>query len=425
MANKKSTHPTGIVSVCSSHPIVLRTCIKEAKKHNFPILIESTCNQVNQFGGYTGMRPVDFVGHVRKLAKECDLPDDFLFLGGDHLGPSVWKDLPSKIAMDNSTQMVRQYVRAGYKKIHFDASMNCADDSFPLPTEVISDREAELCTAALEECEASGIDLASMCFVVGTEVPTPGGTADADEHITVSNVEETKENIDHTRKTFFKHGLERAWQQTFAFVVQSGVEFGNSNIQPYDRNKAKGLSDLIEAYDNIIFEAHSTDYQLRMHLREMVEDHFAILKVGPALTFALREAIMSLESIEKELLSGSSVSLSNFRRILDQVMCAKPKYWRKHYSADHNVAAFQRKYSLLDRSRYYWVHKDIESALRRLINNLSSCKIPISILSQHMPKQYMKVRMGEIPNSPGELIHDKIVDIFKDYIYATGTQTKN
>ena len=62
------------------------------------------------------------------------------------------------------------------------------------------------------------------------------------------------------------------------------------------------LKKTIEKYDQFVYEAHSTDYQRKETLRQMVKDHFVILKVGPALTFAMREALFSLDFIEKELL---------------------------------------------------------------------------------------------------------------------------
>ena len=51
----------------------------------------------------------------------------------------------------------------------------------------------------------------------------------------------------------------------------------------------------------MVYEAHSTDYQTRDALRALVKDHFAILKVGPGLTFAMREALWALDAIDQEL----------------------------------------------------------------------------------------------------------------------------
>ena len=366
------------------------------------------------------MDPNAFVTFIKSIAAENHLPESQLFLGGDHIGPSVWKGEPSISALDKSIELVRQYVRAGYKKIHFDASMPCADDPDPLPSETISEREALLCDAVVEECELIGADLTEMVFVVGTEVPTPGGTTKDEDYLAVSSVDETQENIEHTRKAFLKKGLNLAWEQTCAFVVQPGVEFSDSIIHAYDSEKAKQLSSLIENYHNLIYEAHSTDYQSRDLLKEMVRDHYAILKVGPALTFALREGIFSLESIEKELLGNRGIVLSNVSIVLDKVMRAQPEHWKNYYPANSSEAAFHRKFSFLDRSRYYWASNEVSKAVDRLIDNLSNQHIPLSLISQFLPLQYRKIRMGELENSPLNLLYACVSEVISDYIYACG-----
>ena len=115
----------GIVSICSAHPWVLKAAMQETEG---PLLIEATCNQVNQFGGYTGMKPVDFVCYVRKIAKENNFPFENVILGGDHLGPSVWQSEPAGSAMEKSEHLIRDYVEAGFVKIHIDCSMPLGDD---------------------------------------------------------------------------------------------------------------------------------------------------------------------------------------------------------------------------------------------------------------------------------------------------------
>ena len=104
----------GIVSVCSAHPIVLRATIRHGLQTNLTILIEATCNQVNQEGGYTGKRPIDFVKLVKGIAAEEGLPADQLILGGDHLGPNPWKFLNQEQAMEKASELVKNYVSAGF-----------------------------------------------------------------------------------------------------------------------------------------------------------------------------------------------------------------------------------------------------------------------------------------------------------------------
>ena len=114
----------GLTSVCSAHPWVIEAALSapgEAK-----VLIEATCNQVNQEGGYTGMTPADFRGFVEANRPAAGLPASRLILGGDHLGPNPWKHLPAEEAMQRAEAMVAAYVEAGFAKIHLDASMGCA-----------------------------------------------------------------------------------------------------------------------------------------------------------------------------------------------------------------------------------------------------------------------------------------------------------
>ncbi len=415
---KLENQPPGIFSICSANPFVLKSCMQLAKIRGFPLLIETTCNQVNQYGGYIHSTPQQFAQYVHKLAQETGLPTEQILLGGDHLGPFVWKNEPAESAMRKSTDLVAHYVRAGYKKIHLDASVACLDDPVSLPKEIVVEREIRLCQAAVAESESLGQDLAELVFVVGTEVPLAGGAPGNQGPINVSSAAETEENIFLTHKAFIDHNLETAWERTLAFVVQPGIEFTSTSVIAYDRQKSRQLSSLIEKYDHLVFEAHSTDYQTRTHLKELVEDHFAILKVGPALTYALREALFALSEIEIELCASHRFELSNLKMVLEKVMVANPEHWANYYSGDEQSLSFQRKYSLLDRSRYYLSHPEMEKSLDKLISNLSSTSIPLSLISQFLPDQIRKVKEGKIRNQPLDLISGKIADVVEDYLHA-------
>ena len=80
--------------------------------------------------------------------------------------------------------------------------------------------------------------------------------------------------------------LRDAWQRVIAMVVQPGVDFDHSSVHEYNPDAAHALADFLERQPRIVFEAHSTDYQRESGLHALVRDHFAILKVGPAATFA-------------------------------------------------------------------------------------------------------------------------------------------
>lgn len=58
----KAGKTNGIYAVCSAHPLVLEAAIRYASANQTPLLIEATSNQVDQFGGYTGMSVPRLVG---------------------------------------------------------------------------------------------------------------------------------------------------------------------------------------------------------------------------------------------------------------------------------------------------------------------------------------------------------------------------
>jgi D-tagatose-1,6-bisphosphate aldolase subunit GatZ/KbaZ len=397
----------------------------QAKRDESLLLIESTSNQVNQFGGYTGQTPAQFAEFVLETAAAMKFPKNRIVLGGDHLGPHVWRKEPSAPAMEKAKEMVGAYVRAGFTKIHLDASMPCADDKTdpgrPLTDEVVSARSAELCVAAEQAFRERRPTGAAPLYVIGTEVPIPGGEEFGSNEPDVTKTKDLSRTLQIARQAFVARGLDAAWDRVIAVVVQPGVEFGDSTVFPYEPRKAKPLSRFFTRDWKGVYEAHSTDYQTRNALRQMVMDHFAILKVGPWLTFAFREAIFALAAIEKEWLAGrSGVSLSGLPEILETAMLGNPVYWKSYYHGDEDTLRIARKYSFSDRVRYYWPQPTVSEAVQRLIANLTSYPPPASLLSQFLPVQLEAIRAAEIPNEPVTLIRHKILKVLDHYAYACG-----
>jgi D-tagatose-1,6-bisphosphate aldolase subunit GatZ/KbaZ len=420
---QKRGQPLGVYAVCSAHPYVLAAAMSHAQQADAPLLVEATCNQVNQFGGYTGMTPADFVAFVRDLAHQRGFPHDRLILGGDHLGPSVWQAEPAGDAMSKARDLVRAYVEAGYTKIHLDASMKLGDDQGEGAPDIClaAARAAELARVAEAAWRAAPEGQMAPRYVIGTEVPPPGGIRTPEGHIEVSSAEQVAQTIEVTRAAFLDRGLDDGWDRVIAVVVEPGVEYGDATVHKYRPEETRALSWLIESYDGLVYEAHSTDYQTCPALSRMVADHFAILKVGPALTFAFREAVFALEMIEVEWLGGrSGVALSELRTALESAMLADPRHWEGYYRGDPAAQAYARKYSLSDRCRYYWPAPSVQSALERLLLNLRPAPIPLSLLSQYLPVQYQRVRDGTLANTTDALITDKIEGVLADYACACG-----
>ncbi|WP_368083365.1 tagatose-bisphosphate aldolase subunit KbaZ [Klebsiella michiganensis] len=402
----------GIYAVCSAHPLVLESAIRYAHANRTPLLIEATSNQVDQFGGYTGMTPADFRHFVCQLANSLDFPEEQLILGGDHLGPNRWQHLPAEQAMANADGLIKSYVASGFKKIHLDCSMSCQGDPVPLTDAIVAERAARLAKIAEETC-VEQFGESDLVYVIGTEVPVPGGAHKTLAELEVTTPDAARATLKAHRHAFEKLGLDAIWSRIIALVVQPGVEFDHTHIIDYQPQKAVALSKMVEAYDTLVFEAHSTDYQTPQSLRQLVKDHFAILKVGPALTFALREALFSLAAIEEELLPAKACS--GLRHVLESVMLDRPEYWQSHYHGDGNARRLARGYSYSDRVRYYWPDSQIDDAFERLVRNLAGEPIPLPLISQYLPLQYVKVREGDLSATPRELIMSHIQDILQQY----------
>lgn len=413
----------GIYSACSANEYVIEACMERALRDNEYVLVEATANQVNQYGGYTGMKPVDFKNFVFDIANKVKFPKEKVILGGDHLGPLTWKGEKAEKAMAESRELIRQFVLAGFTKIHIDTSMHLGDDDINarLETEVIAERGAilgEVAEKSFLELKAIDKDAVQPVYVVGSEVPIPGGSQE-EEGIQVTKATDFEETVEVFKKAFHKYNLQNAWENVIAVVVQPGVEFGDETIHEYNREAAKELCNSLKKYPNLVFEGHSTDYQTAKALKEMVEDGIAVLKVGPALTFALREGLFALNCIENELFrNNKEVVLSRFMDVLEEEMLKDPGNWKKHYHGNENKLQLARKYSYSDRCRYYLPVNEVQTALNRMINNLKTVQIPLTLISQYMPIQYNKIRNGLLINDSEALIKDRVVNCIDEYLCA-------
>ncbi|HEY0308843.1 MAG TPA: D-tagatose-bisphosphate aldolase, class II, non-catalytic subunit [Acidobacteriaceae bacterium] len=404
-------HPFGLYSVCSAHPLVLKAAILQALQDKTPLLVEATSNQVNQFGGYSGMRPADFRDFVCRLADQQGYAREHVILGGDHLGPNTWTHLSAEEAMQYAEEMVAEYSRAGFAKIHLDASMACSGDQHPLPDRVVAERAARLCRAAEDASGGS-----PRFYVIGTEVPVPGGATEGLAELEVTPYARAAQTLAIHHEVFSRAGLSTMWPRVIAMVVQPGVEFNHDSVADYVSAKTGELQQLLRDVDGLVFEAHSTDYQRPSAFTELVNDGFTILKVGPALTFALREGLFALERIEQELFPVKKCS--GLSSIIDHEMLAYPEHWAKHYHGTLEQQRLLRRYSYSDRIRYYWGNAAVQAAVDKLMSNLNSVAIPETLLSAVLPVQYQAVRQEGLPITPEALIIAKIQQALSPYAAA-------
>ncbi|MBO9127287.1 MULTISPECIES: D-tagatose-bisphosphate aldolase, class II, non-catalytic subunit [unclassified Rhizobium] len=404
----------GIPSICSAHPMVIEASMRHALARDKYLLVEATCNQVNQDGGYTGMTPADFRAFVETIAAKAGFPREKLLLGGDHLGPNPWKQLPAAEAMKKARVMIDAYARAGFTKLHLDTSMGCAGEPVGLPDALTAERAASL--AATAEAAVAGSSCVLPVYIIGTEVPIPGGAMEELNELEVTKPEAARRTIAVHRTAFEAAGVSKAFDRVVGAVVQPGVEFGNHNVIAYDSGKAAALSATLADLPGLVFEAHSTDYQTRDALRSLVLDGFAILKVGPGLTFALREAFYGLDRIAAFLFpTGRSATLLE---TIETVMVAEPKNWEKYYHGTADEQRLQRHFSYSDRVRYYFPNVTIRAAVEELFGLLADVEIPETLISQYLQGSYEAVRSGKIARNAEALALHSVDCVLEDYFEA-------
>jgi D-tagatose-1,6-bisphosphate aldolase subunit GatZ/KbaZ len=414
----------GVYAVCSAQPQVIDAAIRQSIGDKSILLVESTSSQVNQFGGYTGQTPQQFAHFVKSAVHRAGLSAERVLLGGDHLGPFPWRSESSDSALEKACELVRSCVRAGYRKIHLDPSMPCADDKgTKLDNLTIATRAAVLCEAAENAWRESPLGSPETVFVIGTEVPAPGGEVLAAHGPTVTAADDVHQTLEVFREAFLKRGLSSAWNRVVALVVQPGVDFGANTIFDYDKNQARPLSAALATHAGIVYEAHSTDYQSASSLTQMVKDHFAILKVGPWLTFAFREAVLALGAIEHELLeTRRCYQLSQVREVLEAAMLRNPAHWRAYYhGADEDVRR-DLIYGYSDRCRYYWNQREVQKEIDRLFQNLAMGPIPPTLVSQYLPEEYAASRTGRLQAVPEQIVQEHIRQVLRIYATASAPQ---
>lgn len=422
LLDRSDGQPHGILSICCANEFVIKTCMEYAKKKNSLFSVEATVNQVNQYGGYTGMKPADYAAMIRRIACEINFPMEKVMLSADHLGPFIWQDRPADEAMTHSKELVYQYVAAGFRKVHLDVSMRLADDdrTIPLSTSLIAERSAELAIIsekAYAETAGNTPWAYRPAYIIGSEVPVPGGTKE-EESMQVTRPEDLNDTLLCFKEVLLKNNLSDVWNDVVGVVAQIGVEFSDETVHDYNHEAALKLcSELKRRHAGIVFEVHSSDYQLPSSLRQMVLDGVGILKVGPELTYAFREGLFALAMMEKELLTGRiGMKPSDFIETLEKVMLeSEPNYWIKYYHGTPAQQAFKRKYSYSDRSRYYLSVTSVKEAITKLIENMCSIPIPLTIISQYMPVQYVKIREGKLGNNGLALVKDKILCVMDRY----------
>lgn len=399
----KQGNQRGIYAACTANAYAIRAVLRQAARDGTLALIESTASQVNPSGGYSGLTPSRFRHQVMQMAAEIGVPADRVVLGGDHIGPHPWRHEDAERALQKATGLTMACVAAGYRKIHLDTATPCGHDprhaDGSLPLDLISHRTAALCQVAERTARKAGFS--PPWYVIGSDVPSPGGGNMDTGVAPVSDVHHVHDALTACRRAFAALGLEDAWQRVLAFVVHTGAEFSPVAVQAYDTVRMQPLVAYIQQTQRLVFEAHSTDFQTPNALARMVADHCGILKVGPALTYAMRAALFALADIEKEMLGGrKGMQCSDLPEIMERSMVADPGFWQAYYQGTEEEMAHLRRNAYSDRIRYYWACPAADSALRRLIANLRRYSPPLSLILEHLPEAGKKSAREPSPTTP-------------------------
>ena len=338
-------------SLCTSNFDVLKSSMIFAKYNDLPLLVESTSNQVNQFGGYTHLKPIQFYKKLKILAKKIKFKNNF-YIGADHLGPLPWKNLNENKAMKNSIKLFKDVVKSGYNKIHIDTGIKLKNDKILSKKKIIHRCERIFNSISKKK-------LRNIFFVFGTEVPIAGGgTLYASKITSLSSI---KDDLKYYSKL----------QKSFSLVIEPGLGFNNNKVfdlkMKYFKKK-KNLSNL----SNFSYEAHSSDFQNLFALKKLVKNNFKFLKVGPELTFFYMRAILQMYKIEN---MNNFKKKSNIKEIISTEMHKDNKYWVNYYHGSKKKIEYLKFNSLLDRSRYYWSKKNITKSLSLLKQNINSLDI--------------------------------------------------
>ena len=401
-----------ITSVCSAHETVLIAALALARETNTPILVEATSNQVNQFGGYTGMTPKDFIGFVRGLMKKLDVDDDLVVFGGDHLGPQCWKDKDAETAMALAHDMMRAYVEAGFTKIHLDCSEGCAGEPRQVDDRTSAVRAADLAAT----CEKYAPDKDKLVYIIGTEVPPPGGARQDDGHsgLRPTHPQDAVKTIEVHKAEFAGRTHTGAWGRVIGVVVQPGVEFGALDIDRFDTASPNALSAALRDYPSVCFEAHSTDFQYPDVYPELGRRNFAILKVGPALTFAYRSAVYALDFLREWLVPAHGHK--RVPEVMEELMLAAPDYWRNHYAGEGVTLRNQLHFGYADRIRYLWPQPDARESVETLIQDLSGLAALDPMIAQYFSKSVMEMARADTTHAwPVALIIAAIQEELQPY----------
>ncbi len=144
-----------------------------------------------------------------------------------------------------------------------------------------------------------------------------------------------------------------------------------------------------------------------------MQNHFFFLKVGPELTFRLREAVWALTRLEDQI---GREPRSRLRDVVAERMTRNPVHWQDYYSGSEVEIEMLKIYSYSDRIRYYWADPQVAKAMTVLMDNLSESRLPETLVSQ----AFMGLEFGAMPSGPSGLLETHVQRCVSRYFQAAG-----
>ena len=408
----------GIYAVESRNSTVQEAYLRQALADGSPALFEICASMLDSHGQSGRMLPDDFIANVKQIAVKTSFPRDRLFFGVNDLSPSLWQDESIESALKKTSAFISDLVSLGINKLGIHAGIPLKGDPADqlLSQEVITAREAALYQAA--ECAAAALpDEEKPLYVIDVN-PGQGMTEDQTNMIHKEDVENA---VDRFAKTVAAAGLPEMKKRFLAARIFLGAGYDSEKVIQFGSSLLKELGGCVYGDKPVVLEVTRTDFQPQTVLDQLVENHFAFLSVGPELTYTMREVLFSMAMMENETMIGKpGVYLSNFIIELDRAMQSDPRHWQKYYTGNGFEQLVARKYSLYDRSRFYWEDKEVCKTKKRLFDNLIEYPVPLNVMRQFMPHQYERVAAGELENKPDALVMDAVRHVLRRYSYACG-----
>ena len=278
--------------------------------------------------------------------------------------------------------MIRQYVDGGLSQ---DPSRLLDGLRAAIPSRCRKRRSprarAILCAVAERAWREAGGE--PPVYVIGTEVPVPGGATEELHELAVTDAARPlRATIDAHRKAFARSGARGG----VAARDRAGRAAGRRVRPSQGHRLPAGEGARAERLHRAPIRSSSSKRippttRRRTTCSALVRDHFAILKVGPGATYALRETLWALAAIARELPGGDAEEDLRSRRRRDHARRSAPL--AQSLSRCRRRESLDLQYSLSDRIRYYWPHPRVQRACASLLERLRRTPVPLTLLSQY------------------------------------------